>query len=62
MMTEKMGVEEARSKLSEMLLELDRIPACCQNQVERDYRFYLEMNIKVYQTTIQAFDEVSAEL
>lgn len=60
-MTEKMGVEEARSKLSEMLLELDKVPAVCSNRAERDYRFYLEMNIKVYQTTIQAFDEVSAE-
>jgi len=60
-MTERMSVEEARSKLSEMLLELDKVPANCSNKVDRDYRFYLEMNIKVYQTTIQAFDEVSAE-
>lgn len=57
-----MSVGEARKKLSEMHLELERIPANCQNRVDREYRAYLQTNISTFETAIQAFDEVSSEL
>ena len=61
-MTEiKMSVGEARNKLSEMQLELERIPANCHNRYDREYRTYLQMNISDYENAIQAFDEVSSE-
>lgn len=58
----KMSVGEARNKLSEMQLELERLPANCHNRVDREYRVYLQMNISTFETAIQAFDEVSSEL
>jgi len=50
-------LEEARSALVRMKSELKTIPETCHTKADREYRFYLQMNISNYQTSIKLFEK-----